>query len=362
MDNDAFGLAKSIRYQDDVERVDWIGDESLLDNIKLTLSLSSLKVTKDLTPEIYNALCRVCDRLKLDINLVEVFVSSSPDIQAGCISVNTKGCIVTLNSSLLNLVSIDELEFVIAHELGHFLLQHGSKVLDTSPESSIAQRAMEISVDRVGVCGCKDLDTAIRAIMKLLSGLDENFLRFDVHSFLNQLDHESINQGHTQNQSTHPSLLLRAKSLVRFVNSRPYQKLKNNMGGTELTEVDALIRKDLDHFNDKQIRDQEKISKEQVGFWILVFSLTKEGGLSKDSQDMIAHKFGEDKKNKLLKMLRSLSKSNAKKMVAEKLKDAISRFRELAPEKAKRELNLIINEIEKGTSDKDLLSQIQRMI
>ena len=49
-------------------------------------------------------------------------------------------------------------------------------------------------------------------------------------------------------------------------------------------------------------------------------------------------------------------------MVAEKLKDAISHFKELAPEKAKRELNIIIKEIEKGTSDKDLLSQIQRMI
>jgi len=198
--------------------------------------------------------------------------------------------------------------------------------------------------------------------MKLLSGLDESFLRFDVQSFLNQLDEEKTNQSHNQNMSTHPSLLLRAKSLVRFVNSKPYQELKNNMGGTELSEVDGLIRKDLDHFIDNHFRDQENISKELIRFWALVYSLTKEGGLSKESQDLIEQKFGVEKKNKLVKMLKSSSKSDATTLITKKLKDAIIHFKTLSPDRAKRELNLIITDIEKDTSDLNLLSEIQRLV
>jgi len=362
MADNAFSLAKSIRYQDDIESIDFSANNSLFDDIRFNLSLTSLKATKDLTPDIYDALIEVSTRLKLNIKLVEIFISSSSDIQAGCLSVDTNGCIITLNSSLVNLLTIDELQFVIAHELGHFLLQHNRKNKDGSPESLISQRAMEISVDRIGLCGCKDLKTAISAIMKLLSGLDENLLRFDINSFLDQLNHDDHNASNKQqNLSTHPSLLLRAKSLVRFANSKPYQKLKNNMGGTNLSEIDNLIRKDLDFFMDSHYRDQEVASKELVKFWLLVYALTKDGDLSKESQKLIVSKFGEEKKSKLIKMLKHSSKKQGIQLINKKLISTIKKYKELSPAKAKKELNSIIIEIEK-VSDSDLLKEIQRVI
>lgn len=361
MVKDAFELAESIRYEDDTVNLE-IPINNSLDEIKLGLSLTSLKVSSEITPKIYKAFKKIANRLNLDSSLVEIYISSSPDIQAACLSTDNKDCIITLNSSLVNLLTINELEFVIGHELGHFLLQHNRKNIDGSPESLVSQRAMEISVDRIGLCASKDLKVAISAIIKILSGLEEKFLRFDVHSFLKQLDHDSDHSKNQHNFSTHPSLLLRAKSLARFTNSKPYQELKNSLGGTELREIDKLIRKDLDFFIDSPFRNKEKYSKESIEFWIFVYALTKSGNFSKKSQKIIENKFGEIKKSKLITMLQSTSKEDASELIIDRLIKSINHFKELTPVKAKKELNLIIVEIEKEISKSNLLSEIQRMI
>ncbi len=362
MVKNAFELAQYVRYEDDTESLDIPTNDSFLNQAKLDFSLTSLKASSDLTPKIYEAFKKVANRLNLDSDLVEIYISSSPNVQAGCLSFNTEGCIITLNSSLVNLLKINELEFIIGHELGHFLLQHNRKYIDGSPESLISQRAMEISVDRIGLCACKDLHVAIKAIIRLLSGLEEKFLRFDVQSFLEQLNHDSSPDQKTHNLSTHPSLLLRAKSLARFANSKPYQELINNVGGTELRDIDNLIRKDLDFFMDSHSKNQIKNSKESVEFWVFIYALTKSGNLSKESQQELGNKFGEIKKSKLITMLKSTSKEQAKELILDKLSESIKNFEKLAPNQAKKEINLMINAIEKQSSQSNLLMEIQRII
>ncbi|MDG2229563.1 MAG: M48 family metallopeptidase [Gammaproteobacteria bacterium] len=362
MVKDAFELAQYVRYEDDTESLDIPTNDSFLNQAKLEFSLMSLKASSDLTPIIYEAFEKVANRLNLDSDLVEIYILSSSDVQASCLSFNTEGCIITLSSSLVNLLKINELEFIIGHELGHFLLQHHRKHKDGSPESLISQRAMEISVDRIGMCACRDLNVAIKAIMRLLSGLEEKFLRFDAQSFLEQLSHDYSPEQNTHNLSTHPSLLLRAKSLARFANSKPYQELINNVGGTELRDIDNLIRKDLDFFMDSHTKSQIKDSKESVEFWVFVYALTRSGNLSKESQKELVNKYGEIKKDKLITMLKSTSKEQAKELILDKLSESIENFKNLAPNQAKKEINLIINAIKKQLSQSNLLMEIQRII
>ena len=50
------------------------------------------------------------------------------------------------------------------------------------------ERAQELSVDRVGLIACGSVDIAIRALMKTVSGLSSEHLRFDVGTFISQLD------------------------------------------------------------------------------------------------------------------------------------------------------------------------------
>ena len=61
-------------------------------------------------------------------------------------------------------------------------------------------------------------------------------------------------------------------------------------------------------------------------------------------------------------MLKSTSKEQAKELILDKLRESIKNFESLAPNQAKKEINLIINAIEKQSSQSNLLMEIQRMI
>lgn len=364
MDKDAFELANSIRYKDDRKTQIRPLDSSNLQSVELGFSLQSLKVTKEITPSIYDALQTVCERLYLKKNIVVAYITSSSDIQAQCISFNTESCLITLSSELTNLLNQKELEFVIGHELGHFLFQHNIETrLDNSKESFIALRAKEISVDRIGLCACRDLDVAMKSIIKILSGLDDRLLRFDLNAFLQQIEHKATIPNESQQIfSTHPSLLLRAKALVRFSLCQEYQQLNNKFGGSNLNEIDNLIRNDLDFYIDSHTREQIENSREFVEFWTLVYSIVKSGSLTKSNQDLIENRFGKDKKNKLINMLDDLTKEQVEEIVRGKIIDSIANFKKLAPTQAKEQLNMMIIKIEKETNDSELLKQIQRMI
>lgn len=251
--SDPFNIAKYVRFSDD-QYVEFKNDgiqrfkhfESYYSNV-------GLKISKEITPDIYKHLELVCSRLKLPLNRVRAFVVSRPDINAGCIHFQKKGCIIILNSALINVMSPGEILFIIGHEIGHFLMNHN--YFDEDPEitveESIASRAGEISSDRVGLLACQDIDIAIRAIIRIQSGLNDSFLRFDTGAFLQQMKTEKLYREHLY-KSTHPSATIRAKALLRFSLSEPYQKIVNNDTGTKIENVDRHIKKDLaDYFRKK---------------------------------------------------------------------------------------------------------------
>ena len=362
MDKDAFEISDSIRYSDDKKTQTLSFEGNRLKLLELGLSLQALKVSKEITPTIYDSLEKVCNNLNLAQNKVSVYISPSSEIQAQCISFDTEACIITLSSELANSLNSDELGFVMGHELGHFLFSHPIENIVSSKESLIALRAKEISVDRVGLWACRDLDIAMKAIIKTLSGLDDRLLRFDINFFLKQIEYDTIPVESQQSYSSHPSLLLRAKSLLRFSLSNEFQNLVKGTKGSGLAEIDKLIKKDLDFYSDSQIRNEIKVSRELVEFWITVHSIIKSGSLTKNNQELIADRFGEDKKTKLINMLEGMDKKEAEDLVKEKIKSTVSDFTEAAPNESKKELNLIIEKIEEETNSPGLLKEIQRFI
>lgn len=246
MSTNPFELAESVRYSDDIfDKFQSIG----LEEFRATESAYSnwgLKVSPDITPDIYQHLETVCFRLHLDMNKVRAFIISKSDVNAHCISFQKKGCVIALYSKLINLMSPGEIEFVIGHEIGHFLLNHS--YFDEDPkiteEESARSRAGEISSDRIGLIACNDIDIAVKAMIRMQSGLNDQFLRFDTGAFLSQMKTEKGYQSYLT-KSTHPSATIRAKALLRFSLSDPYQQMKNNVEGTPLSTIDAQIKKDL---------------------------------------------------------------------------------------------------------------------
>lgn len=363
MDKDAFELADTIRYKDDfkVETLRFDSDRTKL--TELGLSLESLKVTEGITPTIHKALKQACKNLQLDFNKVVVYISPASEIQAQCISFTKDSCIITLSSKLCNLLNSDEITFVIGHELGHFLLSHTIENIITSKETLIALRAKEISVDRIGLWACRDINIAIRTIIKILSGLEDKLLSYDLNNFLQQIEHENVTfDQQRQGYSSHPSLLLRAKSLFRFSLSDQFQKLTKGTEGTSLTEIDNLIRKDLDLYSDGQLRSEISSSREIVELWIVIFAIVRKGKFTKEDQKFITKRFGEEKNIKLKNLLSEMESTEANDFTKDKLQNSITDFHNSAPAEAKRDLNLMIERIEEQTNSDGLLKEIQMFI
>lgn len=361
---DAFKLASSVRYLDDTKLKIQTLDPSFVQSYEAGLALNSLKISKDITPDLQKCLEDTCNNLHLEITRVSAYVTSSPEIQAGCVSFNKETCIITLTSAVINLLNFDEIKFVIGHELGHFLFSHNIEELQLkgSKEGYIKKRAQEISVDRIGLLACKDINIATSAVIKSLSGLNEKYVLFNMQAFLKQLDSDIAKKEESGQFSTHPSFILRAKALLRFSLSYPYLKHFNNTTGANLDEIDRLIQKDLNLYIDKDLRQDIKIAKELVSFWGYAFSYIKTGSFSKENQLKLSKKFDTDRKDKLINMIKGMSSKNAIENVRNKFLDAIENYKKTAPNLAKKELNMFLIKIEEETNQDGFFKDILREI
>src|SRR5690606_30615159 len=95
-----------------------------LDSIKNNLYKNGLEITEKSTKGIGETISSVLSTLKIPKENVKSFVYASPEIQAECFSAGQDECVLRFSSALINLLTLDELKFVIGHELGHFLFRH----------------------------------------------------------------------------------------------------------------------------------------------------------------------------------------------------------------------------------------------
>ena len=361
---ESFELAGSVRYLDDTKLKTQTLDSGLQRNYEAGLALNSLKISKEITPDLQKCLEETCANLFLDINKVNAYVTSSPEIQAGCMSFNDENCIITLTSAVINLLEFNEIKFILGHELGHFLLSHNieENINLESQEGYIKKRAQEISVDRIGLLACKDINIATKAIIKSLSGLNEKHLTFNMQAFIGQLDSETAKQEGFGQFSTHPSFILRAKALLRFSLSDPYMKHTLNSKGSDLKEIDKLIQNDLNLYIDRDLREDIKTSKDMISFWGYAFAFVKTGTFTKENQRIIEQKFGDNMKDKLINMINNMSVNEAIDSVQNKLLAAINKYKKIAPYIAKKELNILLIEIEKESHQKDFFKELLQKI
>jgi len=179
----------------------------------------------------------------------EMFVLQSPTVNAYCIGMETPFIVVT--SGLYDLMTHDELRFVIGHELGHAvsghavyrtMLMHLLRLADTFGFIPIGgwalraivaallewQRKSELSGDRAGLLCAQDFDTAVRVEMKLAGG--HRIDKLDSEAFLAQArDYEragDMRDGVLKllnlELETHPFSVLRAAALTQWVDSGGY--------------------------------------------------------------------------------------------------------------------------------------------
>lgn len=293
---------------------------------------NSLLITKNISPIIYASLQRTAKNLLLDHNKINLYVNASSDINAKCYNGINDGHVVILSSALVTLLEEKELDFVIGHELGHLLFGHTKEQRFDSAEGMKLSRAKELSVDRIGLVATRDLDATLRAIIKTISGLSSKFLNFNVSDFINQLRKFDIDASEILGQTTHPSFVIRARSLLHFSTSDKYQSLLGKEG-KNLSSVDNAIKREMDKYIDKSFNAETKRLKDNFNFWVTCFAAIYDNKLSKEEQSHIAEKYGEDKLAKFKAMIQGRSLSEIKNIVNEnilKSSNELAQFRSIS--------------------------------
>lgn len=290
------------------------------ENHRDTMLRHGVLISKSVAPLLEDRLVCVCDSLNIPRESVTAFVYNSAEVQADCLIDSPNTCVLRFTSGLINLMDEQEFKFIAGHELGHFLLGHGAcsqYLSEDSSENYIVRRASELSADRIGYLAISNTEESIQAIMKTASGLNEQFLRFDVSSFMSQSSLISDPSKGESRNSTHPSMLIRCRALLWFSMSVHSINDLEGLNESKIREIDSRVIGDLEKFVDGQIRMRKSELESEVALWKSVLLIFHSGSFSKGAQNRLSESLGDE-------MLESV-KSFFKLYPRDELLDEISR-------------------------------------
>lgn len=237
----------------------------------------SVKLNQIIAPRLYN----ICEKAKAVLGFneeIDFFIISSIEVNAFSINGFTYvPHMICLTSALVQLLSDDELLFVIGHEIGHLIYKHSqlyvvNSLLSNREESEVPahitniftrwNQYAEISADRIGFMVQSDLETIGKVFFKFASGLSEQHLNFNIKEYMKQLDTiKELKIGDFY--SSHPGHLIRLKSLELFSKSELYpfiKKTRKISAKTLAKNLDEIIS--LIEFHPKD--DEEKNAVEFI--------------------------------------------------------------------------------------------------
>ena len=284
------------------------------DNINQLLS-TSVRVTKEIFPNINSAIENVFKRLKIENNLNFFVTANHFQTQASCSAMPLgDSAEIILTSKLIELLNGEELESVIAHEVAHFYYQHA---LYPQPNSSMNRvetlnllnfsRAAEISADRIGFIGCGSLESSLRAMLKITSGLSDKHLKFNFSNYLDQLrELKEIKGDKNLMYSTHPNFLNRMQALIWFSMSNEYNKDVNNnkKGSFDLKTVDQKIDESIKKVIGDEVDYSNKDVVSRALMWGSIEIFLSDKKFSKKEQELFKKNFGEKRTQSMLSFMK----------------------------------------------------------
>ena len=242
-----------------VEKLNAWGIERIL---RVRLTGSYIRVQPDNFPAIYRILAIVRDRLDVPIH-VDLYIAAGGEINAYTVGVERP--LIVLTTALVDLLSEDEIMFVIAHELGHVKSRHvlyyqiaeflpviadvlGSVTFGMGDLFSLTievallywKRMSEFTADRAGLLGCQNADAAWRTMIKLAGLPSKYYGSINTEDFLRQakdfkdMDTDALSKiakALSTLGATHPWTVLRAQQLHIWIESGGYQFVLDNPRG-----------------------------------------------------------------------------------------------------------------------------------
>ncbi|NGP53583.1 M48 family metallopeptidase [Thioalkalivibrio sp. XN8] len=305
------------------------------------LLADAISIGPELMPALHASIGAASSRLGLQ-SAIPGYVYSDPSPQAACVHIGGEDkSALMLSSGLIQLMSDEELTFVIGHEIGHMFFEHNlyPRPTDATGDGTrlnwlALQRAGEISADRIGLLACGSIDVAYRTILKTGTGLSEEYLRFDLASFLDQLRGLKSIGGHASGiVASHPILTVRMKALLWFEMSEAARRL-NGTGthGLALERVDKRVESLLEEATGQMLARVRAESFSRAAMWAVLFAAVSDGVFSKEEQAGIERLYGRPAVQSALSYVRE----NGPGKVGIQFEDAIREVR-FHPETGRRE-------------------------
>ncbi|MDD2228585.1 MAG: M48 family metallopeptidase [Candidatus Cloacimonetes bacterium] len=244
-----------------------------LENITSSMLSNALLLSPIIAPRIYDICSEIQDKLGYH-ERIDFYLLGSPEINA--FSINGLGIVphlICFNSALIKQMTDDELRFVIGHEIGHLIYGHSKlnivqkflfKNENERPPAMVTLhyfrfvKYSEISADRIGFIAMPDIDVITKVFFKLLCGLSEQYLSFDVKEYLKQLDRiKEYAIGDIF--SSHPNPMIRIQALMDYSKSALVNSSEKD--AISDAEVNANIFKLLEllEFHPKNEGDLHKV-------------------------------------------------------------------------------------------------------
>ena len=346
---DKYKYHKDDPHEFGIELKDFKKDSSELDNSHLSnLLTNSVRVSKEILPKVGSAIETVFDRIKIENNFNFFVTADNNQANASCSLMSSASRPdIVLTSRLIELLSLEELQFVIGHEVAHYVYQHAlypnhNNVEDRNLKLNILNlsRAAEISADRIGFLACANLDASLKANFKLASGLSDKHFNFKPSTYLDQLrDLEDLGKSSSELWSTHPSFLIRMQSLIWFSMSKEYHEFfdKKKKGSYSLSEIDEKLDSKIKKITGDELENSNKRIYESALIWGSLDIYLSDKKFSKDEQEEFSNRFGEKAK----KAISLMKISNARSMLDKKIDTSFNDASKLL----KTEKNKLVEEL-----------------
>ena len=214
---------------------------------------ASVKVSEKQLPDLHKLLVEACQRL--DVDVPELYIKQNPAPNAYTFAMRGKQPFIVIHTSLVELLTPEEIQAVIAHELGHLKCEHGvyltlvniavlaagllpnwGVILAQSLQDQMLEwiRCAEFSCDRAALLAVQDPKVVMSVLMKLAGGSPTLAPQLNLDAFIEQArayDQMSETQlgdllktAQTQ-QLSHPVPVIRAQAIDRWASSPQYQRL-----------------------------------------------------------------------------------------------------------------------------------------
>jgi Zn-dependent protease with chaperone function len=214
---------------------------------------ASILVGKNQLPHLHQLLLDACQTL--DLEPPQLYVQQHPVPNAYTFAMRGKQPFIVLHTSLIEILTLEEIQAVIAHELGHLKCEHSvyltplniiilaaglfpgwGTVVAQNIQAQMLEwvRCAEFTCDRAALLATQNPRVVMSVLMKLAGGSPTLAPQLNLDAFIEQARaYDSVSNTELGEllksaqtaQLTHPVPVLRAREIDRWASSQTYQSL-----------------------------------------------------------------------------------------------------------------------------------------